>query len=139
MERLGELSREQGNLSWSLEAFGKAKEICMSHNDQLGVAHFNEKMALVYRDQEEFELGIQKFEEAFGYYEQHRVADRLAFVLTGLGDLRYKVGEPRKALECLRQALNIYKRLGAQKPAELVAAEIAAIESNLEDGRNRVE
>ena len=135
MERLGELSREQGDMSRALEVFSRAKDICQSHNDQLGAAHFNERMALVYRNQEEFQLAIERFEQALGYYEQHQVADRLAFVLTGLGELQYKVGQPKKGLECLSQALHLYQKLGARKPAELVAAEIAAIEADLEDGK----
>lgn len=139
MERLGELSRDQGNLPRALEAFSRAKEICQTHNDQLGVAHFNERMALVYRDQEEFDLAIEKFEDASGYYEQHRVADRLAFVLTGLGELQYKVGQPKKGLKWLNQALRIYQKLGARTPAELVAAEIAAIEAALEEEKKSVD
>ncbi len=139
MERLGELSREQGDLARALEAFSRAKEICQTHNDQLGAAHFNERMALVYRHQEEFELAIERFEGALGYYEQHRVADRLAFVLTGLGELHYKVGQPKKAMECLGQALNLYQKLGARTPAELVTAEIAALEATLEDAKKSVD
>ena len=133
MERLGELSRDQGDLSRALEAFSKARDICQIHNDQLGAAHFNERMAMVYRSQEESELAIARFEEALGYYEQHRVVDRLGFVLTGLGELQYKIGHPKKALKYLSQALNLYQKLGARKPAELVAAEVAAIEATLKD------
>ena len=137
MSRLGELSREQGDRSRALEAFSRARDICQAHQDQLGEAHFNERMALVYRDQDEFELAIESFQEAFTYYEQHRVADRLAFVITGLGELQYKVGQPQKALEWLSQALNLYQKLGARTPAELVAAEIAAIEAALEDEKKK--
>jgi tetratricopeptide (TPR) repeat protein len=137
--RLGELARDQGDLSRALEAFSRAGDICRAHQDQLGEAHFNEKMALVYRNQEEFELAIERFEEALKYYEQHRVADRLAFVLTGLGELQYKAGQPKKALEYLGQALNLYQKLGARTPAELVAAEIAAIEAALEDKKKGME
>ena len=139
MERLGELARGQGDLSRALEAFSRARDICQAHQDQLGEAHFNERMALVYRDQDEFELAIESFQKALAYYEQHRVADRLAFVVTGLGELQYKVGQPQKALECLRQALNLYQKLGARKPAELVAAEIAALEAALEDKKKGIE
>jgi TPR repeat protein len=139
MERLGELSIEQGDLSRALEAFSRARDICQNHSDRLGEAHFNEKIALVYRNQEELKLAIDKFEEALGYYEQHRVADRLAFVLTGLGELQYKVGQPKKALERLGRALNLYQKLGARKPAELVAAEIAAIEADLEEEKKGVD
>ncbi len=139
MSRLGELARDQGDLSQALEAFSRARDICQAHQDQLGEAHFNERMAVVYRNQEEFELAIEKFEEALGYYEQHRVADRLAFVLTGLGELQYKVGKPQKGLKWLRQALRIYQKLGARTPAELVAAEIAAIEAALEDEKKSVD
>ena len=133
MSRLGELARDHGDLPQALEAFSRARDICQAHYDQLGEAHFNEKMALVYRDQDEFELAIESFQEALTYYEQHRVADRLAFVLSGLGELQYKVGQPQKALECLGQALNLYQKLGARTPAELVAAEITAIEAALEE------
>ena len=139
MSRLGELARDQEDLSQALEAFSRAKDICQSHNDQLGMAHFNEKMALVYRDQEEFELAVERFEDALKYYEQYRVADRLAFVITGLGELQYKVGQPKKALECLSQALNLYQKLGARRPVELVTAEIAAIEAALEDEKKSVD
>ncbi len=133
MERLGELSRDQGDFSRALVAFSRAKDICQTHNDQLGTAHFNERMALVYRDQDEFERAIESFEEALSYYEQHRVADRLAFVLAGLGELQYKVGQPHKALKCLSQAVHLYQKLGARRPAEIVEAEITAIEATLED------
>mgnify|MGYP001814010881 FL=1 len=139
MSRLGELARDQGDLSRALEAFSRARDICQAHQDQLGEAHFNERMALVYRDQDEFELAIESFQEAFTYYEQHRVADRLAFVITGLGELQYKVGQPKKALEWLSQALNLYQKLGARAPAELVATEIAAIEAALEDEKKSVD
>jgi tetratricopeptide (TPR) repeat protein len=139
MARLGELARDQGDLSQALESFNGAKDICQSHNDQLGIAHFNEKMALVYRDQEEFELAVERFEDALKYYEQHRVADRLAFVLTGLGELQYKAGQPKKALERLSQALNLYQKLGARTPVVLVTAEIAAIEAALEDEKKSVD
>ena len=131
MERLGELSREQGDFSRALKAFSRAKDICRTHNDHLGAAHFNERMALAYRGKEEFELAIERFEDALRYYEQHRVADRLAFVLTGLGELQYKVGQPKTALKSLSQALQIYQKLGARRPAELVATEMAAIEASL--------
>jgi tetratricopeptide (TPR) repeat protein len=137
--RLGELSRVQGDFSRALDAFSKARDICQRHNDQLGAAHFNERMALVYRNQREFELAIDRFEEALTYYEKHRVADRLAFVLTGLGELEYKVGKPKKALKYLSQALGIYRKLGAQRPAELVAAEVASVESALKDERKSVD
>ncbi|MGI9568424.1 MAG: tetratricopeptide repeat protein, partial [Desulfobulbia bacterium] len=116
-----------------------ARDICQAHQDQLGEAHFNERMALVYREQDEFELAIEGFQEAFTYYEQHRVADRLAFVLTGLGELQYKAGQPKKALERLSQALNLYQKLGARTPAELVAAEITAIEAALEEEKKSVD
>ncbi len=96
-------------------------------------------MALVYRDQDEFELAIESFQEALTYYEQRRVADRLAFVLSGLGELQYKVGQPSKGLKWLSQALRIYQKLGARTPAELVAAEIAAIEAALEDEKKSVD
>jgi Tfp pilus assembly protein PilF len=139
MSRLGELARDQGDLSQALEAFSRARDICQAHQDQLGEAHFNERMALVYRDQDEFDLAIESFQEAFTYYEQHRVADRLAFVLSGLGELQYKVGQPKKALKCLSQALNLYQKLGARAPAELVAAEIAAIEAALEEEKKGVD
>lgn len=139
MEKLGELYRDQKDLSRALEAFKKARDICESHNDKLGIAHFSERMALVYRSQEELMLAIDNFEEALGYYRQHRVADRLAFVLTGLGELQHKIGKPQEALECLRQALNIYQKLGARKPAELVAVEIAAMEANLEKDKRGME
>jgi tetratricopeptide (TPR) repeat protein len=139
MSRLGELARDHGDLPQALEAFSKARDICQAHQDQLGEAHFNERMALVYRDQDEFALALESFQEASTYYEQHRVADRLAFVLTGVGELRYKVGQPQKALECLSQALNLYQKLGARTPAELVAAEIAAIEAALEEEKKSTE
>lgn len=131
MGRLGELARDQGDFPRALEAFSRAKDICRTHNDQLGQAHFNERMALTYRDQEKAELAIESFEEAQRYYEQHRVADRLAFVLSGLGELQYTVGQPRKAMKCLSQALQIYQKLGARRPAELVARELVAIEAAL--------
>jgi tetratricopeptide (TPR) repeat protein len=132
MERLGELARDQGDLSGALKAFNRAKKICQNKNDELGLAHFNEKIALVYRGHSEFEPAIQSFEQALTYYERNRVADRIAFVLTGLGELQYKIAQPRKALDYLGRALQIYKRLGAVKPAELLTAEIAAIEARLE-------
>jgi tetratricopeptide (TPR) repeat protein len=135
MERLGELSKEQGDFSRALKAFSRAKDICQAHNDELGVAHFNERMALAYRGKKEFELAIDRFEDAIRYYEQHRVADRLAFVLTGQGELQYKLGQPKKALKSLSQALQIYQKLGARKPAELVAREVVAIEASLADGK----
>jgi uncharacterized protein HemY len=131
MGRLGELARDQGDFSRALEAFSKARDICLTHNDQLGEAHFNERLALTYRNQDRAELAIESFEEAQEYYEQHRVADRLAFVLSGLGELQYKVGQPRKAMKSLRQALQIYQKLGARGPAELVARELVAIEAAL--------
>ncbi len=137
--RLGELSREQGDFPRALDAFSKAGDICQGHNDHLGAAHFNERMALVYRNQEEFELAIERFEEALNYYKENRVADRLAFVLTGLGELKYKVGQPKKALKCLSQALRIYQKLGAKRPAELVAAEVAAIEAALKVEKKSVD
>jgi tetratricopeptide (TPR) repeat protein len=139
MSRLGELARDQGDLSQALEAFSRARDVCQAHQDQLGEAHFNERMALVYRDQDEFELAIESFQEALTYYEQRRVADRLAFVLSGLGELQYKVGQPSKGLKCLSQALRIYRKLGARTPAELVAAEIAAIEAALGDEKKSVD
>ncbi len=131
MERLGELSRDRGDFSRALEAFSRARDICQAHNDQLGAAHFNEKLALTYRNQEKFDLAIESFEQSLRYYENHHVADRLAFVLSGLGELHYKVGQPRGALKCLSRALQIYQKLGARRPAELVAREVAAIEAVL--------
>ena len=133
MERLGDISREQGDYSRAMEAFARARDICHNHNDQLGTAHFNERMALVHRQQENIDLAIECFKHALSYYEAHRVADRLAFVLSGLGELQYKKGESKEALDYLGRALHIYRRLGAGKPAELVAAEIAAIKATLED------
>jgi hypothetical protein len=50
-----------------------------------------------------------------------------------LGELQYKIGQPQEALDYLGRALHIYKRLGAGKEAELIAAEISAIEATLED------
>jgi len=132
MERLGDLSREQGDFSRAMEAFARARLICQNHGDEVGTAHFSERMALVHRQQENFGLAIECFQQALSYYEKHRVADRLAFVLSGLGDLQYKIGQPKEALDYLSKALQIYKRLGAGKPAELVAAEIAGIEATLE-------
>ena len=137
--RLGELSRDQRDFSRALNAFREARDICNTHNDQLGAAHFSERMALVYRNQEEFGLAIETFEEALAYYEKHRVTDRLAFVLTGLGELEYKVGQPEKALKFLSQALRIYRKIGAHRPAELVAAEVAAIEAALKDEKKSVD
>jgi tetratricopeptide (TPR) repeat protein len=133
MERLGDLARDQEDLSGALEAFSRAKEICQNQNDELGLAHFNEKLALVYRSHGQLETAIQSFEEASTYYERHRVADRLAFVLTGLGELKYKIGQPQEALDYLGRALKIYRNLGARGPAELVAAEINGIEASLKD------
>ena len=133
MSRLGELARDQGDLSGALKAFSRARNICQAHHDQLGEAHFNERLALVYRDQNEFELAIDSFQKALAYYEQHRVADRLAFVLSGLGELQYKVGQYSQGLKWFNQALRLYQKLGARRPAELVAAEIAAIEAALEE------
>ena len=133
MERLGELARDQGDLSGALKAFNRAKKICQNKNDELGLAHFNEQIALVYRGHSEFEPAIQSFEQALTYYERNRVADRIAFVLTGLGELQYKTGQPQEALDYLGRALHIYKRLGAGKLAELIAVEIAAIEATFED------
>ena len=135
LERLGELHKNEGHLSKALEAFSKARDICLSHDDQLGVAHFSERMALVHRQQENFDLAIESFQQALLYYERHRVADRIAFVLTGLGELSYNMGQYQKGLEWLGRALQIYQRLGAKKPAELVAAEIALIEAALADER----
>ena len=77
---------------------------------------------------------IQSFEEALTYYEQHRVADRIAFVLSGLGELKHKMGQAKEGLDYLGRALHIYKRLGAGKPVELIEGQIAAIETALEDG-----
>ena len=131
--------RDQGDLSQALEAFSRARDICQAHHDHLGEAHFNERMALVYRDQDEFELALESFREALTYYEQHRVADRLAFVLSGLGELQYKVGQSKKAMESLSQALSLYRKLGARTPAELVAAEIAVIEAALEEEKQSVD
>lgn len=132
-EKLGDLFREQGDFSRAVEAFARARDICQTHEDRLGVAHFSERMALVHRHQENFELAVACFQEALSYYEEHRVADRLAFVLSGLGELQYKMGQPREALEFLGRALYIYRKLGAKKPAELVAAEIYGIEASLGD------
>ena len=134
MERLGELARDQGDLSGALEAFSRAKKICQNQNDELGLAHFNEKIALVYRSHGQCDTAIQSFEEALKYYEQNRVADRLAFVLTGLGELKYKMAQAKEALDYLGRAFHIYKRLGAGKPAQLIAAEIVAIEAAMEHG-----
>jgi len=133
MERLGELSKEQGDLQEALEAFSKARDICQTYNDQLGVAHFNERMGLVYRQDDQLSQAIEGFQKAMVYYDQNQIADRLAFVLTGLGEAHYKMGKPQEALKCLTQALNIYQKLGARKLAELVAAEVAAIEETLVD------
>jgi tetratricopeptide (TPR) repeat protein len=135
LERLGELHKNEGHLSKALQSFSKARDICLSHDDQLGVAHFSERMALVHRQQENFDLAIESFQQALLYYERHRVADRIAFVLTGLGELSYNMGQYQKGLECLGRALQIYQKLGAKKPAELVAAEIALIEAALADER----
>lgn len=134
MEKLGELARDQGDLSGALEAFSRAKKICQNQNDELGLAHFNEKIAMVYRSHGQFETAIQSFEEALTYYEQHRVADRIAFVLSGLGELKHKMGQAKEGLDYLGRALHIYKRLGAGKPVELIEGQIAAIETALEDG-----
>jgi len=133
LEKLGELCRDQGDLFRALDVFSRARDICQNHNDQLGTAHFNERMALVYRDQGEFQLAIQSFEESLRCYEEHRVADRLAFALVGLGELQYTLGRSQKAMKCLGQALQIYQKLGARRPAELVARELAAIEAALAD------
>jgi tetratricopeptide (TPR) repeat protein len=133
LERLGELHKNEGHLSRALEAFSMARDICLSHDDQLGVAHFSERMALVQRQQENFDLAIDSFQQALLYYERHRVAERIAFVLTGLGELAYNMGRYQKGMECLGRALQIYQKLGAKKPAELVAAEIALIEAALAD------
>jgi len=133
MERLGDLSREQGDFSRAMEAFARARLICQNYGDEVGTAHFSERMALVHRQQDNFGLAIECFQQALSYYEQHRVADRLAFVLTGLGELQYKMGQPQEALDYLGRALHIYKRLGAGKLAELIAAEIAGIKATLED------
>jgi tetratricopeptide (TPR) repeat protein len=138
-EKLGDLFREQGDFSQAMEAFARARDICQTNEDQLGVAHFSERMALVHRHQENFELAVECFQEALKYYEQHRVADRLAFVLSGLGELRYKMGQPKEALDYLGRALDIYRRLGAGKPADLIAGEIAAVEATLEDEEKRVD
>ena len=115
-----------------MEAFGRAKKICENQNDELGIAHFNEKIALVCRSHGQFETAILSFEEALRYYEQNRIADRIAFVLSGLGELKHKMGQSREALDYLRRALQIYERLGAGKPAALVAAEINVIQATLE-------
>ena len=139
MERLGELARDLGDLSGALEAFSRAKKICQNQNDELGLAHFNEKIALVYRSHGQFETAIHSFEQALTYYEQNRVADRIAFVLSGLGELKYKIGHAKEALDYLGRALHIYKRLGAGKPAELIAAEIAAIKATSEDEEKGVD
>jgi tetratricopeptide (TPR) repeat protein len=139
MERLGDLSREQGDFSLAMEAFARARLICQNHGDEVGTAHFSERMALVHRQQENFGLAIECFQQALSYYEQHRVADRLAFVLTGLGELQYKIGQPQEALDYLSRALHIYKRLGAGKPVELLAAEIAAIQATLEHEKREVD
>jgi hypothetical protein len=56
-----------------------------------------------------------------------------------LGELQYEVGQPSKGLKCLSQALRIYRKLGARTPAELVAAEIAAIEAALGDEKKSVD
>jgi len=132
MERLGDLSREQGDFSRAMEAFSRARLISQNHGDEVGAAHFSERMALVHRQQENFGLAIEFFQQALSYYEQNRVADRLAFVLSGLGELKHKMAQPKEALDYLGRALQIYKRLGAGKPAELVAAEIAGIKAALE-------
>ena len=139
MERFGELARDQGDLNGALQAFGRAKKICEKQNDELGLAHFNEKIALVYRSHDQFETAIQSFEEALTYYENHRVADRIAFVLSGLGELKHKMGQTREALDCLGRALQLYKRLGAGKPAELIEAQIAAIEAAWEEEDKEVD
>jgi tetratricopeptide (TPR) repeat protein len=133
MERLGDLSREQGDFSRAMEAFARARSICENHGDEIGTAHFTERMALVHRQQENFGLAIECFQQALSYYEQHRVPDRLAFVLTGLGELHYKTGQPQEALDYLNRALHIYRRLGAGELAELIAAEILAIEAKLQE------
>jgi len=139
MERLGDLYREQGDYSKAVEAFSRARDICQIHNDQLGTAHFNERMALVHRQEENIDLAIESFKQALSYYEAHRVADRLAFVLSGLGELKHKMAQPKEALDYLGRALQIYKRLGAAKPAELIAAEIAAIKATLKHEENGVD
>jgi tetratricopeptide (TPR) repeat protein len=122
-----------------LEAFSRAKRICQNRNDELGLAHFNEKIALVHRSHGQIEIAIQSFEEALTYYERHRVADRIAFVLTGLGELKYKIGQLQEALDYLGRALHIYRRLGAGRQAELLAREIAALEATLAEKEKRKE
>jgi tetratricopeptide (TPR) repeat protein len=131
MEKLGDLYRYQGELSQALQAFQRGRDICRNHSDDLGAAHFTERMALVYRSQELLEQAMSSFQEAITYYEVHRVPDRLAFVLTGLGDLYNRMDKPQAALDYLARALDIYQKLGARKPAELLTAEIAAIEGAL--------
>ena len=139
MERLGELARDQGDFSGALKVFSRAKKICQNQNDELGLAHFNEKIALVYRSHGQFETALESFEEALKYYEEKRVADRLAFVLTGMGELKYKMAQAKEALSYLSRAFHIYRRLGASKPAELVAAEIIAIEAALAEEEKGVD
>ena len=139
LERLGELDKNEGHLSRALEAFSKARDICLSYDDQLGVAHFSERMALVHRRQENFDLATESFQQALLYYERHRVAERIAFVLTGLGELAYNRGQYEKGLESLGRALQIYQKLGAKTPAELVAAEMALIEAALADEEKSVD
>ena len=139
MGRLGDLSRKRGDFSRAMKAFARAREICQGHSDQLGTAYFSERMALVYNHQENFEQAIECFQEALTYYEQYRVADRLAFVLSGLGELQNKMGQPEEALEYLRRALHIYNKLGARGPAELVAETVAAIEAASQEEKKSVD
>ncbi|MGE5311749.1 MAG: tetratricopeptide repeat protein, partial [Nitrospirota bacterium] len=138
-ERLGEVYRQLGTHGEALEAFRKGLDICRAHHDRLGIAHFSERLGLVHRSLNDFDAAMACFREALTFFERHRVADRVAFVLAGIGDLHYKTGRPRDALDYLGRALAIYRRLGARTPADLISAQITALDEMLGEEKKHEE
>jgi tetratricopeptide (TPR) repeat protein len=138
-ERLGEVYRQSGDQAEALEAFRKGLAICRAHHDQLGIAHFSERLGLVYRSLNDLDAAMACFQEALTFFEQNRVADRLAFLLAGIGDVRQKAGRSEEALDYLGRARGLYRRLGARPQADLIAAQITAIEEMLGEEKKREE
>ena len=137
-ERLGEAYRKSGDHAEALEAFRRGLEICRAHHDKLGAAHFSERLGLVHRSLDDLDAAMACFQEALTFFEEHRVADRLAFVLAGIGDLHQKRGRSVEALDYLGRALGMYRRLGARVQADLIAAQIAALdETSVEEENTR--
>jgi len=110
---LGMIYHKHGNSNDAISSYEEALKLSKTSGDRTVEAKILDRIGAVYNELQEWEESSRYYEELRDLYIENE--PNKAMVLNTLGMLYQESGNSEKSIECLKNALEIYEKLGDRR------------------------